>query len=265
LRCEIYTTRRRKVSSKLPPGYEPRLDREITAYNSVGPYTTAGGNFLAYLPLSMYSNNTITLGNLAASQNTALYLPNNTHATVLAGYKAQHELLTQDLSSRVAVTQEFLFNDGAIVPCLQSAFSRGSVTINSTSPFAPPVIDSRYLSNPLDIKLLVEGFKYTRTIRATNALQSISAVEIYPGGTVNTDEEIESFIRQTISTESHHAGTAAMLPLELGGVVDSELRVYGVKGLRVVDASVIPLLPAAHLQSTVYAVAEKAGDIILAS
>jgi choline dehydrogenase-like flavoprotein len=119
---------------------------------------------------------------------------------------------TQDLSALVAVTQEFLFNDGAIVPCLQEAFSRGSVTINSTSPFAPPVIDSRYLSNPLDIRLLVEGFKYTRRTRATHALQSITAFEIYPGGTVKTDEQIESFIRQTISTESHHAGTAAVLP-----------------------------------------------------
>jgi choline dehydrogenase-like flavoprotein len=213
----------------------------------------------------LYSNNTITLSTLASSQNPAQYLPNDTHPTVLAGYEAQHKILTQDLSSLVAVTQEFLFNDGAIVPCLQTAFSRGSVTINSTSPFAPPVIDSRYLSNPLDIKLLVEGFKYTRRIRATNALQSISAFEIYPGGSVNTDEQIESFIRQTLSTESHHAGTAAMLPQELGGVVDSELRVYGVKGLRIVDASIIPLLPAAHLQSTVYAVAEKAGDIILTS
>lgn len=64
-------------------------------------------------------------------------------------------------------------------------------------------------------------------------------------------------------SENHHVGTASMLPRKLGGVVDARLRVYGVKGLRVVDASVIPMLVAAHLQGTVYGVAEKGVGIIL--
>ena len=64
------------------------------------------------------------------------------------------------------------------------------------------------------------------------------------------------------ATLMHVAGTAAMMPRELGGVVDPKLKVYGIQGVRVVDASIMPLIPACHLQATVYAVAEKAADII---
>lgn len=75
--------------------------------------------------------------------------------------------------------------------------------------------------------------------------------------TIQTVEEIENFIRDDLNTENHHGCTAAMLPRHLGGVVDPELRVYGVHGLRVIDASIMPMLPAAHLQATVYGIAEK--------
>lgn len=127
-----------------------------------------------------------------------------------------------------------------------------------------PVIDPRYLSNPLDLYTLVAGFLYARTIRATPALQAISALEVYPGSSVSSEDEaqIEAFVRGGIDTENHHVGTAAMLPRELGGVVDSELRVYGVEGLRIVDASVMPMIPAAHLQGTVYGIAERAAAFI---
>lgn len=80
---------------------------------------------------------------------------------------------------------------------------------------------------------------------------------------MSNESQIEAFVRGGVDTENHHAGTASMLPRELGGVVDSKLRVYGVEGLRIVDASVMPMIPAAHLQDTVYAVAEMAADLIL--
>ena len=90
-------------------------------------------------------------------------------------------------------------------------------------------------------------------------------LEVYPGASVSSEDEsqIENFVRGGVDTENHHAGTAAMLPQELGGVVDSQLRVYGVNGLRIVDASVMPMIPAAHLQDTVYAIAERAAEFIL--
>jgi choline dehydrogenase-like flavoprotein len=71
------------------------------------------------------------------------------------------------------------------------------------------------------------------------------------------DEELLQIIKSGIRTEYHPSGTLAMLPRELGGVVDSRLRVYGTANLRVVDAGIFPLIPAAHLQASVYAVAEK--------
>jgi hypothetical protein len=232
-----------------------------------GPYTTAGGNFFAFLPLSTFTNSS-TLNNLdvlATSQSPSTYLLPDTHPSVLAGYKAQHAILTESLTSSTTASLEFIFDDSVIIPSLQQPFSRGTVHINSSSPFAQPLVNARYLSNPLDLYTLVSGFLYALRIRATSALQAISALEVYPGALVSSEDEaqIEAFVRGGVDTENHHAGTAAMLPRELGGVVDSELRVYGVKGLRVVDASVMPMIPGAHLQSTIYAIAERAADFIL--
>ena len=81
--------------------------------------------------------------------------------------------------------------------------------------------------------------------------------EWLPGPGVSTDEQIERAIRDGSGYMYHMTGTCSMMKRELGGVVDGELRVHGVRNLRVVDASVQPLIPAAHVQSTVYAVAEK--------
>lgn len=100
-------------------------------------------------------------------------------------------------------------------------------------------------------------------MRTTPSLQAINLTESYPGSSVTTQAEIEEYVRQSVATEHHHSGTASMLPRELGGVVDDGLRVYGVKGLRVVDASVIPMIVGGHLQGTVYGVAEKGAAKIL--
>ncbi|EDO05013.1 hypothetical protein SS1G_07498 [Sclerotinia sclerotiorum 1980 UF-70] len=110
---------------------------------------------------------------------------------------------------------------------------------------------------------LTIAFNYTRFMRTAPSLQAISFTESYPGPNITTQAQIEEFIRETVVSENHHVGTASILPRNLGGVVDERLRVYGVKGLRVVDASVIPILVAAHLQATVYGVAEKAASVIL--
>lgn len=96
-------------------------------------------------------------------------------------------------------------------------------------------------------------------------LRRLAPVEIVPGAQYQTDDEIfEASIKATSLEPSyaHPSGSCALMPEELGGCVDSQLEVYGVGNLRVVDASIIPLIPAAHLQATMYAVAEKAADII---
>jgi hypothetical protein len=215
-----------------------------------------GGNFFAFLPLTTFSNTTAFISQ-ASLQQPAQYLLPNTDSTIISGYAAQHALLTKELSSNSAANLEFIFGDKSIIPGLQKPFSRGRVSVNSTSPFASPVINPRYLSNPLYISSLIAGFKFARTIRNSSALQAIDVVETVPGEAVQTDEQIEEFIKAGLDTLHHHGGTASMLPRELGAVVDSCLRVYGVKGLRVVNASILPMLPAAHLQATIYGVAEK--------
>lgn len=92
---------------------------------------------------------------------------------------------------------------------------------------------------------------------STSAVSSLAPFEIVPGGNITSDAALEQYIRSSAETLYHPAGSCKMGAREDGGVVDQALKVDGVEGLRIVDASVMPLLPASHLMTTVYAVAEK--------
>jgi choline dehydrogenase len=133
------------------------------------------------------------------------------------------------------------------------------VQINATRPFeTEPVVDYRTLSNPLDLEILVEILRFNRQYHFNTSLSSFGPIEISPGANVTSDETLAGYVRNGIMpTEYHPSGTCAMLSLELGGVVDETLRVYGIDGLRVVDASVMPTLPGANTCRTVHAIAEK--------
>lgn len=136
-------------------------------------------------------------------------------------------------------------------------FSRGSVHVHSTNPLLQPLIDPRYCSNPLDCQVLVEGLLFNNRLLKTNAIGLLGQIPYGPFKEDATPETLMPAIRSGIRTEFHGSGTTSMLPLELGGVVDTHLRVYGTMNLRVVDAGIMPLVPAAHLQGPVYAIAEK--------
>lgn len=142
--------------------------------------------------------------------------------------------------------------------------SRGTVNIASSDPRTPPKIDPNYYATEADRQALRYGIRQAlRLLQETQSGNSIVENEVPPAGypTLNansTDAEIDARINRVGNTFYHAGGSASM-----GKVVDTQLRVYGVDRLRVVDASVIPLPIAAHYQAIVYAIAEKAADMIL--
>ncbi|GME49812.1 Glucose-methanol-choline oxidoreductase, partial [Neofusicoccum parvum] len=102
-----------------------------------------------------------------------------------------------------------------------------------------------------------------RRLMATPAMRELGPTEVVPGAAVAADADLEAALRaQAAPGYQHVVGTSAMAPVALGGVVDPALAVHGVRGLRVVDAGVMPVIPGTHTSGTVYAVAEKAADII---
>lgn len=150
-----------------------------------------------------------------------------------------------------------------ISPC--HPLSRGSVHSTSSSPLNKPIIDPRFYSHPLDIELIARHLQFLPKLIATPPLSGM----IKSGGrTIPEDAKFETLedttkiMRESCMSMQHPCGSCAMLPRDSGGVVDTRLRVYGVKGLRVCDASVFPLIPRGTLMCTVYAVAERAADLM---
>jgi choline dehydrogenase len=155
-----------------------------------------------------------------------------------------------------------------ILGVLEHPFSRGTVHIKSSNAADYPLIDPHYLEHPADIKILSQIVLHIQNSLAVTAPLSDLLVDngtaLQSEYTKLTPENVESEIKRLLQTEYHPVGTCSMLPKEKGGVVDSKLKVYGVEKLRIVDASVFPLLPRANMQSLVYAVAERAADWIKA-
>ena len=147
---------------------------------------------------------------------------------------------------------------------LLKPLSRGHIHINASSPYASPVLDFRVYTNPLDFEVSIESIKYTRKYFKSKLFEPLKPVESAPGPNVTDYEGILAHVRKTAGPSSFHpSGTAAMMPRELGGVVGPDLLVYGLTKVSVVDASIQPLIPAAHLTATVYAVAEKVCSAML--
>jgi choline dehydrogenase len=155
-----------------------------------------------------------------------------------------------------------------ILGVLEHPFSRGTVHIKSSNAADYPTIDPHYLEHPADLKILSQIALHVQNSLAVTAPLSDLLVDngtaLQSEYTKLTAENVESEVKRLLQTEYHPVGTCSMLPKDKGGVVDSKLKVYGVENLRIVDASVFPLLPRANMQSLVYAVAERAADWIKA-
>jgi choline dehydrogenase-like flavoprotein len=143
-------------------------------------------------------------------------------------------------------------------------FARGTVHINGSDPATKPLIDPRYMSTPYDLEATKQALMYTRKMANTAPYPDVWVKEFDPGNAVQTDAQFEKYVRDNVFTFYHPLGTCAMLPKKDGGVVDPQLKVYGVEGLRVVDASVIPMIISAHIQTAVYGIAERAAEMIVA-
>lgn len=128
------------------------------------------------------------------------------------------------------------------------------------------MINLNYLKAETDQRLALYAFRNLRTILAQPGLANYTIGpangEVVPGPDITDDETILKYIKSTLLPVWHVAGTCRMLPQAQGGVVDSRLRVYGVKGLRIVDASIMPVIPDQHTQGVVFMITEKAAQMI---
>ncbi|KAI4929040.1 hypothetical protein J4E85_005664 [Alternaria conjuncta] len=232
-----------------------------------GPLTTSRGNQAAFLPLKTVDpEGWQTLVDAVAAQDPTQYLPAQYDGTLIAGAKAVHNITAEYLARDDAAAFEFTFAEGPIGnAAIMRPLSRGTVNIDPSNPSSGPLVDWRTFSNPLDIKFAVQMVRFSRRFNTLSSFDGLGAVELSPGPNVTSDAAIEGYLRSTMDpTFVHMVGTASMLPEELGGVVGTDLKVYGVGKLSVVDASVVPYLPATHLCTTIYAIAEKAADAIRA-
>ncbi len=140
--------------------------------------------------------------------------------------------------------------------------ARGYVRLKSPDPKKPPAIRFNFLHTPYDLRAVMAGMRLVRKIAAQPSFASYVAAELNPGPEVNTDAEMEDFIRKNGVSNLHPVGTCRMGPGD-DTAVDIRLRVHGIEGLRVVDASVMPSIPAGNTNAPTIMIAEKASDMIL--
>ncbi len=142
--------------------------------------------------------------------------------------------------------------------------STGSVRLSSASPESAPVIEHNFLATTQDRTVLREGLSMARQVMATKELSLHLAEETSPGSDITSDEDVDSFIARTGVSVQHPAGTCRMgLSSDSSSVVDSELRVHAIEGLRIVDASIMPDTVGGNTNGAVIMIAERAVDLIL--
>ncbi len=157
--------------------------------------------------------------------------------------------------------EEFDGHALTLAPVLVSPQARGSVTLRSADPADKPRILTNSLSEPEDVASLVAGMKLAREIAATDPIAAKVVREIKPGAAVAGDEDLEASLRERVELIYHPVGTCRMGRDE-DAVVDPSLRVHGLEGLRVVDASVMPTIPGGNTNAPTIMIAERAADLI---
>ncbi|KAI0369826.1 GMC oxidoreductase [Pilatotrama ljubarskyi] len=223
-----------------------------------------------FLPLQVFSDRA---DDIIAAQERKLAAVADTLAP---GMKEQYDLQLEMLKNPSVPDLEILVfpfsippNDSGkpfvgILPSIGHPFSRGSIHASSSDPSVQPTIEPNYFSEDIDLEILVDSIKFLRKVTNTSPWKDFAEKEVVPGVDVSSDEQIREYVKQNLSTTWHACGSCSMLPREKGGVVDSKLKVYGTRNLRVADLSILPLVPSVHTQATTYGIAEQAADIIKA-
>ena len=145
-------------------------------------------------------------------------------------------------------------------PCKPT--SEGHLSITTSNPLDAPEIHPNYLSTEHDNALMLKGMKLCRTLLETPAFKSVVEEEIYPGSSIESDESLRDFIKDNAWTVFHPCGTCRMGSDMQTSVVDRQLRVHGMTGLRIADASVFPTIPTGNINAPSIMVGEKASDLI---
>ncbi|PWY69652.1 glucose-methanol-choline oxidoreductase-like protein [Aspergillus sclerotioniger CBS 115572] len=249
-----------------------------------GPFTIGGNYSSALLPLPDFSDPTTGSDELATVLATTVPDSSDPFAADLASfvrsllenpreatggyftYPAQSDFKGSGAAMRT-IQSKLPENYITICVSLMHPLSRGTCHISSADPADHPIIDPRYLTHPADLEMLA---RHTRFIDAIAASQPLAS-KLKPGGKrlgspddlrkISLDD-VKEYVKCAGKSTFHPTSTCAMMPREKGGVVDSRLRVWGTNGLRIVDASVIPIVPRGNTQSAVYAIAERAADLI---
>ena len=140
--------------------------------------------------------------------------------------------------------------------------SRGWVHIASPDPLLPPRIDPNYLADPSDAQVLMAGIRAVRRVAERPALRPLVVRETRPGADASSDDDLMEYIRATTQTTWHVVGSCKM-GIDALAVVDPELRVRGIEGLRVIDSSICPTIPSANTNAAAIAIGEKGADLVL--
>jgi choline dehydrogenase len=184
----------------------------------------------------------------------------------LAGPDIQFHILPATMDTEKLMAEQKMELEGqpglTIAPCQVRPESRGSIRIRSPNPTVYPAIRPNYLSDPIDQQVAVASLHWARKIAAQPALLKWIEHELLPGPDAKSDEDLLTFARMAGSTIYHPVGTCQM-GHGPQAVVDPQLRVHGLEGLRVVDASVMPRLVSGNTNAPTIMIAEKAADLIL--
>jgi len=227
-----------------------------------GPYVLTRGlsTTLALPPLSNVTSSWRDIIEEAQGRDPADFLPDDVDESVLSGYKLQREITLRQLGGQeTPVSMMHWDTADSVRMYFLRPLSRGSIRINTTNPLDNPLIDFRTLTDPTDFDLVVASFLKNRDIMSQPTMAILGPEEQAPFGNNITDvDELKEILKSVVEPSSaHECCTAAMMPKERGGVVNPQMRVYDVEGLRVIDVSYWPMVLTAAPTATTYASGEK--------